>query len=86
MSRLGAATGGSLKTPIPLLFHAMGGHIPKILLYRAACPQRRVDKRGEIYEETPHYIGLDQDLVNLLDATRLKQSVEHLISLSIISE
>lgn len=68
-----------------LLFHAMGGHIPKIFLDRAACPQQRIDKGGEQYDVTPHSAGLDQDLVHLLDATKLKQSIEHLISLSKIS-
>ena len=45
-----------------------------------------VDKCGEIYEATSHHAGLDHDLVRLLDATRLKQGIEHLISLSIIGE
>ena len=63
----------------------MGGRIPKILLDRAACPQRRINRRGEPYEVTPAYAGLDQDLVHLLDVTKLKQSIEYLTSLSIIS-
>jgi hypothetical protein len=73
------------ETAIILLFHAMGGHIPKIFLDRASYPQRRIDKDGKQFEVTPHCAGLDQDLIDLLDAKTLRQSIEHLISLSTIN-
>ena len=63
----------------------MGGRIPKIFLDLASYPQRRFDKEGKQYEVTPHYAGLDQALIDLLDATKLRQSLEHLISHSAIS-
>jgi hypothetical protein len=85
MSRPEAATHATLETPIAPLFYAMGSHIPKVLLDRATCPQRRINKHGEIYEVKLHDTGLSQDLINLLDATTLRQSIGSLISLSIIS-
>lgn len=68
-----------------MLFHAMGGRIPKAFLDRTARPQRRNDNFGEQCEATLRYPGLDQDLAYLLDATRLKQYIDYLNSLSIIS-
>jgi hypothetical protein len=67
-----------------LLFHAMGDRVPKILLDRVVCPQLRIDMRGELYEVTPKFAGVDQDLSRLLDGTNLKQTIGHLVSLSLI--
>jgi hypothetical protein len=67
------------------MFHAMGDRVPKILLDRAVCPQRRIDMRGELYEVTPKFAGVDQDLARLLNRTKLKQTIDHLVSLSLIS-
>jgi hypothetical protein len=84
-SRRGATTNSSLGTMILLMFHAMGDRVPKILLDRAVCPQRRIDMRGELYEVTPKFAGVDQDLARLLNRTKLKQTIDHLVSLSLIS-
>ncbi|ORY02130.1 hypothetical protein BCR34DRAFT_667768 [Clohesyomyces aquaticus] len=72
-------------SPIPPLFHAMGGRIPKILFDRATCPQRRMNEYGKFFDVKPCHTGLHQDIVNLLDPNTLKRSIEHLISLSIIT-
>jgi hypothetical protein len=72
MSGRGATTNSSLGTMILLLFHAMGDRVPKILLDRAVCPQRRINMRGELYEVTPKFAGVDQDLARLLDGKKLK--------------
>ncbi len=82
---LEVVSSSSRTTAVIMLFHAMGGRIPKTFLDRAARPQRRVDKFGEQYETISRYPGLDQDLAYLLDATKLKQNIDHLNSLSIIS-
>jgi hypothetical protein len=63
----------------------MGGRIPKLLFDRATCPQRRMNEYGSFLEVTPCHTGLRQDIVDLLDPNRLKHSIEHLISLSIIT-
>ena len=84
LSRRGATTNSSLETMILLLFHAMGDRVPKIFLDRAVCPQRRIDMRGKLYKVTPKLAGVDQDLARLLDGTKLKQTVDHLVSLSVI--
>ena len=63
----------------------MGDRVPKVLLDRAACPQRRINMRGELYEVTSQDAGVDQDLACLLDGTTLEQIVNHLVSLSLIS-
>lgn len=80
-----AATSSSPETAIKLLFHAMGGYIPKVFLDRASCSQRRLEKDGKQVETIPQDAGLDQNLVHVLDAAKLRQSIEHLISLSAIS-
>jgi len=85
MSQQESATSSSPETAMIPLFHAMGNHIPKIFFDLASDPQKRFDKDGKQYEVTPHYAGLDQALVHLLDATKLRQSIEHLISRSTIS-
>ncbi|KAG9240414.1 hypothetical protein BJ878DRAFT_483873 [Calycina marina] len=82
-----AACGASPETFIPTLFYAMGDHIPKVVLDRATSPQPRWSEHGEFCEVTPHGAGLRGDLVDLLsDDAKLKQSIENLVSLSIISE
>lgn len=84
-NRLEVATSSSRATAVIMLFHAMGGRIPKTFLDRTARPQRRIDNFGEQCEAISRYPGLDQDLAYLLDATKLKQNIDHLNSLSIIS-
>jgi hypothetical protein len=65
----------------------MGGHVPKIMLGRATCPQQRWSEYGEAREITQHDAGLHQDLLDLLsDRTKLNRTIERLSSLSIISE
>ena len=85
MSQQESAPSTSPETAMMLLFHAMGGHIPKIFLDLASYPQRRFDEDGKQCEVTPQYAGLDPALIDLLDATKLRQSLEHLISHSTIS-
>ena len=85
MSRQGAVANSSRETTMLLLFHVMGDRVPKVLLDRAICPQRRIDLRGELYEVTPQIAGVDQDLVRLLDDTELKRIIDHLVSLFLIS-
>ena len=83
-NRLGVATSSSRAIAVIMLFHAMGGRIPRAFLDRAARPQRRIDNFGEQCEAISRYPGLDQDLAYLLDAIKLKQNIDHLTSLSII--
>jgi hypothetical protein len=65
----------------------MGGRVPKIMLDRATSSQQRWGECGEAREITQHDAGLHQDLLDLLlDRTKLYQTIERLISLSIISE
>ena len=85
ISQQESATGSSPETAMILLFHAMGGPIPRIFFDLASYTQQRFDKDGKQYEVTPHYTALDQALVHLLDATKLRQNIEHLISRSTIS-
>lgn len=68
-----------------MLFHAMGGRIPRAFLDRAARPQRRIGNFGEQCKAISRFPGLDQDMAYLLDATKLKQNIDHLTSLYIIS-
>ncbi|MCJ1423578.1 hypothetical protein MMC29_001462 [Sticta canariensis] len=84
-NRLEVAASSSRATAVIMLFHALGGRIPKAFLDRAARHQRRIDNFGEQCEAISRYPGLDQDLASLLDATKLKQNIDHLNSLSIIS-
>lgn len=81
-----AATTNSTSRTITLLFHSLGGRVPKVFVERAVCPQIRFDKRGEQYEITPANTALDQELIRLLVAAELKQVIEDLVSSSIISE
>ena len=83
-SRQVAAADSSLETTL-LLFHTMGNRIPNILLDRATRPQRRINMRGELYEITPQYAGVDENLARLLDGTKLKHIIDHLSSLSLIT-
>lgn len=84
----GGGTGGvSPEAFIPPLFYAMGDHIPKVMLDRAISPQPRWSEQGEFCEVMPHDAGLHPDLVDLLsDDAKLKQSIEELISLSVLTE
>ena len=85
MSRRGATANSSLQTSILLLFHAMGDRVAKVLFDRATCPQRRIDMRGELYEVIPQDAGVDQNLAPLLDGKKLEQTMDHLVSVSLIS-
>lgn len=84
-NRLEVATSSLRATAVIMLFHATGGRIPKTFLDRAARPQRRIYKFGGRCEAISRYPGLDQDLAYLLDATKLKQNIDHLNSRSVIS-
>ena len=84
-NRLEVATSNSRATAVIMLFHAMGDRIPKAFLDRATRPQRLIDTFGEQCEAISRYPGLDQNLAYLLDATKLKQNIDHLSSASIIS-
>ena len=79
--------GVSAETFLLPLFYAMGNHIPKVMLDRAISPQLRWSEHGEFCVVMPYNAGLYQDLVDLFfDDAKLRQSIEKLISLSVICE
>ena len=82
MSRQGAVVNSSRETTLLLLSYVMSDRVSKVLLDRAICPQRRIDLRGELYEVTLQNAGVDQDLVYLVNDTKIKRIIDHLVSLS----
>lgn len=60
--------------------------IPEAMLDRACSPQRRWNRIGEIFEEPPETVGINEDLIQLVrDEVRFDDAVEKLLSFSLIS-
>ena len=85
MNRRNVTINNSLQTNIFLLFHVMNDRVAKILFDRATCFQRRIDMRDELYEIISQNANVDQNLIFLLNEKKLKQIMNHFVSIFLIN-